>query len=103
MKIKKPKKWKRKVDNRMHSYGEVDYNKKLIRVNKKKARKNPLLKRPINKHAHRYPDVLDTIVHEEMHVSHPKRTEKQVRRMTKNKIKRMSPKQKKKHYNKFRK
>jgi len=28
--------WKRKVDNKMRDYGEIDYDKKLIKINKKK-------------------------------------------------------------------
>ena len=97
------KKYKRTVDNRMHGYGEIDWNKKTIRINKKRSKKDPMHKRPVNKKAHKYPEVLDTIVHEEMHRKHPKMHEKTVRKTTKKLMKKMSRKQKRKHYNLYKK
>ena len=64
--------WKRVVDKRMRSFGETDYSKKRIRVNPKKG------------------DLLNTIIHEEMHKSRPSLTEKQVRKKSKKKEARMS-------------
>jgi len=54
----------RKVDTKMRNYGEIDYQKKQIRVNPKKR------------------DLLNTIVHEEEHRKHPKKTEKQTKKRT---------------------
>lgn len=83
------KKYKRKVDNKMRSYGDTDYEKKVVRVNKSK-KKN---KRP--------GEVLDTIVHEKMHVRHPKMHEKTVVKRTRKVVKTMSKKEKAKHYKLF--
>lgn len=97
--------WKRIVDNRMKGdWGSTDHKKKEIRINKKRAKKIPFEghKRPVNKNATRYPEVLDTIVHEETHRKHPKMREKTVRKVTKRQMKTMSPKAKKKMYGLFR-
>lgn len=85
------KTYKRKVDNKMRSYGDTDYEKKTVRINKSK-KKN---KRP--------GEVLDTIVHEKMHVQHPKMWEKTVRKKTKKVVKTMGKKIKSKAYALFKK
>lgn len=95
------KSYKRTVDNKMRSYGETDLSKKTIRINKKLSKKDPLHKRKLHKNASKYPEVLDTIVHEAEHVKHPKKLEKNVRKDTKRKIKTMNSKQKRKNYNLF--
>lgn len=82
------KAYKRKVDNKMHSYGETDLAKKTIRINK-------------NKKKNQRGDIIDTIVHEKEHILHPMKHEKNVRKATAAKVKKMSPKQKQKHYNLF--
>ncbi len=82
-------KYERVVDNRMHGYGDIDFKKKIIRVNKKRSKKaGP-------------GEVLDTIVHEETHRKHPKMHEKTVRKETKEAIKKMSPTQKSKQYSRY--
>jgi len=81
-------KYKRKVDNKMHSFGETDLDKHTIRINKSKKKNTR-------------GDILDTIVHEKEHILHPKKRENTVRKATEKKIKHMSPKQKKKHYSLF--
>lgn len=81
-------KYKRKVDNKMRSFGETDLDKKTIRINKSKKKNTP-------------GDILDTIVHEKDHILHPKRSEKNVRKSAEKKIRKMSPKQKQKHYSLF--
>lgn len=98
---KEKKQWKRCVDNKMKCYGETDFDKKKIRVNKKKSKTNPFRKRPVNKGAHKYPDILDTIVHEELHRKNPKMKEKDVRKMALALVKKMPPSQKKKYYAKY--
>lgn len=87
---KNPKKYKKVVANKMRSYGDTDYNKRIIRVNKSKKK---------NK---KRGDIIDTIVHEETHVRHPKMHEKTVSKKTKKIIKRMSTKTKKKAYGRYR-
>jgi hypothetical protein len=98
---KNVKKYKRTVDNGMHSYGETDLGKKTVRINKKMSKKNPSRVRPVNKHAHKYPDVLDTIAHEKEHIENPNKTEKNVRKAVLKKVKKMTAKQKQKHYGLF--
>jgi hypothetical protein len=82
------KKFKRKVDNKMHAYGETDIEKKTIRINKNKKKNKP-------------GDILDTIIHEKQHIVHPKMSERNIRRLTKQVKKTMSPITKKKHYSLF--
>jgi acetyl-CoA carboxylase alpha subunit len=77
----------------MRDYGEIDYHRKRIRVNKKESRKYGK--------KHKTAGILDSIVHEEMHRTHPKMTEKTVRKKTKRKIKKMSKRVKKKHYSRY--
>ena len=98
---KELKKYKKVVDNKMRAYGDCNFQKKIIRVNRVKARKDPSRVRPINKHAKRYPDVLDTMVHEENHVKHPRMHEKNIRKKTLRDIKKMTPKQKQKIYSRY--
>ncbi len=95
------KSYKRSVDNKMRSYGETDLGKKTIRINKKLSKKDPLHKRKLHKNASKYPEVLDTIVHEAEHVKHPQKLEKNIRKDTKRKIKRMSKRQKQSNYSLF--
>lgn len=96
------KKWTRKIDPKLRgAYGETDFANKTIRVNPKKSKENPLYKRPVTKGASKYPDVLATMVHEELHKDNPKATEKQVRKMERAKVATMSPKQKKRVYSRY--
>jgi len=82
-------KWTRKVDNKMRWHGDIDEDKKIIRVNKSPSKN----KMP--------GEILDTIVHEEMHRIHPQMHEKTIRTETKHKIKSMSQKEKNKLYSKY--
>jgi len=83
------KKWKRIVDNKMRWHGDIDEDKKIIRINKSKKK---------NK---RKGEIIDTIVHEETHRQHPKMHEKTVRKETKKKLKKMSIAQARKLYSKY--
>ncbi|MCH8069283.1 MAG: transposase [Candidatus Marinimicrobia bacterium] len=58
----------RKVDNTMKGFGETDFKKKVIRINKSKKK---------NK---RKGEILDTIVHEEQHRIHPGMKEKNIKK-----------------------
>ena len=79
----------RKVDNSMKGFGETDFKKKTIRINKsKKKNKNP-------------GESLDTIVHEEQHRIHPGMKEKNIKKRTKKVIKKMSKPVKVKMYSKY--
>lgn len=56
------KKFKRKIDKKMRDYGEINYEKGVIRVNPRKG------------------GLLNTILHEEEHRRYPNKTEKRVRK-----------------------
>ena len=79
---KKSKKWKRVTDNKMRWYGDTDENKKIIRINKSKKKNT------------KPGDIIDTIVHEEMHKIHPKMSEKLVRKKTKISVTKLNKKKK---------
>ena len=76
----------------MRDYGEIDDKKRLIRINKKKSKKNPMHKEK------GYPEVLDSIVHEVRHKKHPKEHETTIRKKTKAQIKKMSARAKGRYY-----
>jgi len=69
---KTKKGYARKVDRKMRDYGEIDYDKKVIRVNPKKG------------------DLINTILHEELHKQHPGWNEKKVKKEAAKKEKSMS-------------
>lgn len=98
------KSWSRVVNNKLRgSYGQTDYANKTITINKKASKKDPLYKRPVNKGATKYPDVLATMVHEEYHRTHPKATEKQTRKAERRLVASMTPKQKQRMYGRYQK
>ena len=74
--LKKKSKWKKSVDNRIRTFGDIDYEKKKIRINPKKG------------------DVVDTIAHENFHRLYPNKTEKQIKTLAKEKIRTTSLRQK---------
>ena len=78
------KAWNRRVDNKMRAYGETNYKKRTIRVNKKKSKKTR--------------ELLDSIIHEELHARHPRMHERTVRGRARTKAKRMSAKSKRRMY-----
>jgi len=59
--------YKRKVDRSMHDYGDIDEENQVIRVNPRKG------------------ELLNTIIHEELHRTHPDWTETKVRKASKKK------------------
>jgi len=67
-----PSKWKKSVDNRMRTFGDIDYEKKKIRINPKKG------------------DVIDSIIHENLHKTYPNMTEKQIKNKAAQKNKELS-------------
>jgi hypothetical protein len=56
----------------MKSFGDTDLQKKVIRVNPKKGQ------------------LLNTILHEELHLKHPRATEKTIRKMAKSQEKNLT-------------
>lgn len=83
-------KYKIKVNNKMRSFGETDPKKKLIQINKKKA-----------KSTKKRGELLNTIVHEKIHAKSPKMKEKIVIKKTMKVMKKMTKKQKAKTYKKL--
>jgi len=69
---KKKSKWKKSVDNKMRTFGDINYEKKKIRINPKKG------------------DVIDSIIHENLHKTYPNMTEKQIKNKAAQKNKELS-------------
>lgn len=83
-------KYKIKVNNKLKVFGMTDPKKKMIQINKKKA-----------KSSKRKGELLNTVVHEKIHAKHPKMKEKQVIMKTMKVMKKMTKKQKSKVYKKL--
>lgn len=82
--------FQRKVDNKLKgALGETDFNKRIIRINKKKS-----------KRAGRG-EVLKTIVHEEMHMNHPKMKEKNVEATMQRNVKKLPAALRQAYYNRY--
>lgn len=88
------KAFKKKTVSKGKWYGETDLDKKVIKVNKKFHKTNPL-------HKKQYPELLDTIKHETLHAEHPKMTEKEVYKRTHKAVKTMGNKEKSRLYSMF--
>ena len=63
----KKKKVTREVNTKLRHCGDADTDKRKIRVNPKKG------------------DLINTCIHEEMHLKHPKMSEKKIKKKTKTK------------------
>lgn len=81
--------YKRIVDNKMRSFGYIDFEKKIIRVNKKKNQKESF-----GRKTYKRGELTRTILHEEIHRLHPKMWEKNVEKEAKKRFANMSTKQK---------
>lgn len=81
--------WEYRVNNKLRgAFGEADFDKKVIAINKKA-------------HKQKGESVIDTLVHETMHKNHPDMKEKTVRKKTPALVQRMSQRSKQKLYNKI--
>jgi len=65
-------KWKRKVNLGMRSYGDIEEKKKVIQINPRKG------------------ELLNTIIHEELHKQFPKMTEEDIDKKAKQIEKRLT-------------
>jgi hypothetical protein len=81
--------YKRKVDNKMKWYGNTDTKKKVIRINKKKSKRAGK------------GELIDSIMHEEVHAKHPRMKEKSVERKTTRVVKAASRKKKARLYKRY--
>ena len=61
--------WKWVVDDRMRDYGETDYERRIVRINCELHRKHRV-------------SLLDTLLHEELHVQYPFLSEHMVCELT---------------------
>jgi hypothetical protein len=77
------------VDNRMSMYGEVDPNTFIVRIN-------------VAKHKRERQSLIDTLVHEELHILFPRFGEAMICAMTERKLARMSKQQKARLYARIR-
>lgn len=96
-----PKEWKFKVDNKLRgAFAETDFNKKLVRVNKKKHTDKKLLarERSYNRNPDGSESLLDSLVHEKEHINDPKASEHKVVKRAARKVAKMSTRQKRKTY-----
>ena len=73
----------------MRDFGETDTTKRVIRINKRKSKKKGR------------GEVIDTIVHEEMHARHPRMRERTVEKKTPRLVKRMIRRVKAKLYSRY--
>ena len=86
----------------MRWFGDADLDKKVIRINVKKNKQvgKNLMKVP-GKKSQRVSrgELLDTLVHETLHVKYPKKSETKIQKLAEKKMKVMSKKQRAKYYN----
>ena len=75
------------VDNSMRAFGEVDPNRLLVRIH-------------VAKHKRKGESLIDTLVHEELHILFPRFGEARICAMTEQKLRRMSAREKKRLYRK---
>jgi hypothetical protein len=81
--------WRWVVDNKMRMYGEVDPNKFLVRIN-------------VEMHKRERQSLIDTLVHEELHIIFPRFGETMICAMTEQRLRSLSKQQKAKLYARIR-
>ena len=101
MQDKDKKIWKHVIIKHKSLYGETDFQKKTIGVNKAFHKSKGNHRGDIKKNKDGSASLIDSMIHEEIHAKHPKMLEKTVRKVTPRKVKKMSKKEKQKEYNKF--
>lgn len=100
-KPEKPKKVKYVRDAKARGlFGDANYDTRVIRVNPKMHSAEK--KRAKTKTQRKNARVIDTLVHETMHMNHPKMHERTVRKLTKKRVAKMSKTAKKRLYSKLR-
>jgi hypothetical protein len=83
------RKWCWVIDNRMRIYGEVDPNRYVVRIN-------------VEKHRRERASLIDTLVHEELHILFPRLGEAMICAMTERRVRSMSKKEKDRLYARIR-
>lgn len=92
--------WKYKTGKVKGGFGETDFSKKTITIDKKKHKRGAKVGH-LTKNKDGSENMMTSIMHEEMHKRHPKKSEKAVEKLARAMKSRMSPKQKKRMYAKF--
>lgn len=101
---KKKKGWKFTTNNKLRgAYGETNFNKKTVQINKKKHKNKKALQkeRRYNTLKDGTESILDTIGHELGHVANPNAGERKIAKRAKKGIKKLSTRAKKKMYRLF--
>ena len=93
--------WKYVVGNIKGAYGETDFTKKTVKINKQYHKSKGDHPPDIKKNKDGSASMVDTAQHELIHKQHPKMWEKTVRKLTPKKVKKLSKKTKQKLLNKF--
>src|SRR4051812_44654562 len=89
--------FKVKVNNKLRgAYGETDFDKRTITINKKKHGDKSLKR--ITPNADGTENMLTTIVHEAMHVKHPQKGERAIEKLARAMVSRMPPRDKARYY-----
>ena len=96
MQKKDAKIWKFVAAKVKGGFGETDFDKKVVKIDKAKHKDKK--KYAISKEDS---TLQNTILHETLHTQHPNMTEEQVRKQTRNKLKKASRKFKNKLLNKI--
>lgn len=86
----KLKKYKKVVDDHTKDFGDTDFDKHLIRINK-----------TMNKKKGSQGELINTIAHEFNHVKHPRMKEKNIEKFTLKTVKHLSKKSKAQDYKMF--
>jgi hypothetical protein len=82
-------KWHWVVDNKMRLYGEVDPNTLVVRIN-------------VAKHKRDRASLIDTLVHEELHIVYPRFGETMICAMTERRLRSISKREKARLYARIR-
>ena len=77
------------IDNRMRLYGEVDPNRFIVRIN-------------VERHKRNRASLIDTLVHEELHILFPRFGETMICAMTERRLRSMSKREKARLYARIR-
>jgi len=80
-------KYKHIVDNKIDCFGEIDEKKKIVKINKKMNKKG------------KRGELINSILHEELHLLHPRMKEKGIKALTIKIVDRLSRQEKIKYYN----
>lgn len=88
--------WKYVVKKIPGTYGETDWDKKIISVNKQYHKSKGNHRAGVRKNKDGSANITDTILHEIEHKNHPKMYEKNIKKLTRKRYKKLGRKSKQK-------